>query len=670
MPWTIGAPSPSPDIERLRRLQGARGEFGSFLSSAQDSLTLGFGDEIYGLTQGVGAALRGGDFRTAQREGEERARQRLRDAWRFHAGSALAGGLAGALPLGFGLGAMARAPAVAARMASMGPVRRIGSAALAGGVWGGAYGAGSSDGALTNPRGLMHRASSAGLGAALGAGTGAALQGLGMGVSHIWRNTVRPAMDPSERAVINMGEAMQRSGITSAQQFADEANQLARMDREYMPGSNPMVMDALGDAGSGMAMVAGARQSAGRVEMQTALEARNAGVRDRVDNLLVRVLGGGKRQNVAKSLDELEEIQRTEAAPLFQEAHAQTLGQIPQRLRDFVAFNDRSGAAFKGALEAARESMRRVMGPNATDEQMMRSPVFWHRLLEHATAAQGAAIQAAKVNPVGAPLGSVIPEMTQDVQALNRAVRGLLGGEGSAFDRAMNIYAGSARLQRAWDTGYRAFATEAKGELNQAGFARQVARMSEGERQAMRSAAISGLRDAMKTADTGTGKADVLRALIGNEAKRDALRAIFGSDRAVVRVLRALDYERRLFRNYQNTNIGRGSPTADKLLGQGQVFSPNEIGGLTGWLRRNLFGEARDQYDEQIANQVLRLLRTPLTGENAPRDLMAYAQSQGLLSRALRNANWRRDFRARVGPMASRNAAIGAIGFAPDGGYG
>ncbi|MGD9816595.1 MAG: hypothetical protein AB7Q23_17405 [Hyphomonadaceae bacterium] len=111
------------------------------------------------------------------------------------------------------------------------------------------------------------------------------------------------------------------------------------------------------------------------------------------------------------------------------------------------------------------------------------------------------------------------------------------------------------------------------------------------------------------------------------------------------------------------------SQTADKLLGQGQVFGPNEIGGLTGWLRRNLFGEARDQYDEDIANQVLRLLRTPLTGENAPRDLVGYAQSQGLLSRALRNADWRKNFRARVGPLAGRNAAVGAVSFAPDPGY-
>lgn len=651
--------SPSPG-------SGWQRELGAFASAAADSLSLGFGDELWGIANGLGAAAQGGDFRTAQRSAEQRARDRLRDAWRYHSGAALGGALVGALPLGFGLGAMARAPATAARLASVGPVGRLGSAVLHGAGWGGLYGLGSSDGALNNSTGVMQRLGGAGLGAALGGGTGAALQGVGMGLGHMWRNVVRPGFDPSERAVINMGEALQRSGMTTPQQFADEAAKLARMERTYAPGSDPMVMDALGEAGTGMAMVAGARQSAGRVELQRAMEGRNAGVRERVDNLLVRILGGGKRQNVAKSLEELEDIQRSQAAPLFAEAHAQTLGPIPQRLRDFVTFNDRSGAAFKGALEAARESMRRVMGVNASDDQMVRSPVFWHRLLEHSTAAEGAAIQAARVSPVGAPLGSVIPEMTQDVRALNRAVRQLLGGEGSAFDRAMNMYAGSARLQRAWEVGYRAFATEAKGELNQAGFARSLSRMSESEREAMRSAAISGLRDAMKAADTGTGKADVMRALIGNEAKRDALKAIFGSDTAVVRVLRTLDYERKLFLNYQATNIGRGSPTADKLMGQAQVFSPNEIGGLTGIVRRVLGREARDQYDEQLANEVLRLLRMPVSGAGAPRDLVAYAQGRGLLARSMRNAQWRKDFRRRVGPLAGSRAAVGAIGLGPD----
>jgi len=65
---------------RLNNLQGARGEFGSFLSSAGDSLSLGFGDELMGVGAGIGAASRGEDFGAAYRTQAERSRQRLRDA--------------------------------------------------------------------------------------------------------------------------------------------------------------------------------------------------------------------------------------------------------------------------------------------------------------------------------------------------------------------------------------------------------------------------------------------------------------------------------------------------------------------------------------------------------------------------------------------------------------
>lgn len=655
----------STENDRLQELSGMRGEVGSFLSAAGDSISLGFGDELHGAVAGLDAMRQGNDFGTAYERQTERSRQRLRDAWRYHSGAALGGALAGALPLGGVMGLAGRGGALGARLASMGPMQRIGSAALAGAGFGGVYGAGSSEGQLNTLPGLGYRAMGALTGAGIGAVAGGALQGIGMGASHTFRNLIKPQFVPEERAVQELGRGLERAGITTAQQFGNRASQLARTERAYSPGSNPMVMDALEDAGSGLTMVAGTRQSAGRVEMQRALEARNEGARERIDNMLVAQLGGGQRRNVAQSLDELEAVQRTQAAPLFERAHQQTINAVPQSLRQFVAFQDRQGALFKTALETTRETMRRTMGANATDDQMMRSPLFWHRLLENSTAEVSAAHRAAQMTPLGAPRGSAIADMTQDIQSLNRQVRALLGPD---FNQAMNIYAGSARLQEAWEMGFKAVRMDG-GELQLGQFARQMARMSEGERDAVRQAAISGLRRELAAADTGTGRADVLRRIIGNEARRDTLRAIFGSDKKMTRVMRTLDYERRLFQNYAATNLGRGSPTGDKIIGNQQMFAPNEIGGLTGAIRRALGREAQERYDEQMANSIMQLMRTPLTGPNAPRDIVGFAQQRGLLSRALREAERRRTFRSRVGPQARIGGAVNAVGLSPEGMY-
>lgn len=664
-PWERYGSRRSEEEERLSELSGARGEIGSFLSAAGDSVSLGFGDEIHGAVAGIDALRQGRDFGTAYERQTERSRQRLRDAWRYHSGAALGGALVGSLPLGGALGLAARGGRAAMALRNLAPMQRIGAAAAAGAGVGGVYGAGSSEGRLDTAQGLGYRALGGAMGAGIGALTGGALQGIGMGAAHGYRSLLKPAFAPEERAAQELAKGLERAGITSADEFAQRARQLARTERVYAPGSNPMVMDALGEAGTGMTMSAGTRQSAGRVEMQRALEARNEGARERIDNMLVAQLGGGQRRNLAQSLDELEEIQRTEAGPIFQRVHAQTVNAVPQRLRDFIAFNDRQGASFKAALETTRETMRRTMGANVTDDQMMRSPVFWHRLLENSTAEVGAAFRAAKMTPLGAPRGSALADMTQDVQALNRQVRGLLGPE---FGRAMDIYAGSARLQEAWELGFNAVRMDG-GELQLGQFARQMSRMSAGERDAVRQAAISGLRREMLRADLGTGRANVLRGIIGNEARRENLRAIFGTDKALTRVMRVLDYERRLFDNYAATNLGRNSPTGDKLLGNQQMFAPNDIGGWSGRLRQALGREAQERYDEQMANSILSLMRTPISGPNAPRDIAGYARRQGLLSRALRESERRRTFRTRAGPAALQSGAVNALGFSPEGVY-
>lgn len=646
------------DDRRVRSLGGMEGEFGSFLSGAGDSLSLGFGDELHGLAAGIDASMQGRDFGTAYGRQTEKSRQRLRDAWKYHAGSTLAGSVAGALPMGWGLGAI-RGGALAARLATLSPLQRIGSAAAGGAAVGSLYGAGSSEGRLDTSQGLQQRGIGALQGGALGGVTGGALQGVGMAGSHAWRSLVRPALEPEQRAAMELGKGLERAGITSPEQFASKARQLQRMER-ISPGSNPMVMDALEGAGTDMTMVAGARQSAGRQAMRSALEARNAGSRDRATNVLWRDLGGGSKRNAAKSVEELEELQKLDAAPKFARVYQQTVHQVPPQLKEFVRFNDRSGARFKSALETTRETMRREMGDTVTDEQMQRSPLFWHRLLENVSGEVGASIRSARINPLGGPRGSAIADMTKDSRLLNDQVRNLLGPE---FRQAMDVYAGAAKSMDAIEVGYNA--VRQTGELKVGTTMRQIARMSRGEREQARFAAISALSDELARADTMTGRADVLRAVIGNEAKRETLRALFGGEAKFNRVIRALEYERRLFLNSADTNIGRGSPTADKTQGAAQVFGMDG-GGIVQRARQALGREAQQRYDEQLANSILDLMRTPLTGPSATTNPLEIAQRQGLLSRALREAERRRTFRSKVGPQAFSSGAFNAVGMSPN----
>lgn len=668
------------EIEQERRfsnLQGGGGEFGSFLSAAGDSLSLGFGDELMGVGAGIGASLNGGDFGSAYHDQAERSRQRLRDAWQYHGGSALAGALTGSLPLGGAIGIAARGARAGATglnvLRNLTPAQRILAASGGGGALGGVYGVGSdNDDRLNSAEGWRNRLMGGVTGAALGAVTGGALQGVGMGAAHTWRSAVRPMMEPAERAAQELGRAINRSdiperaaarGVGVEDELATRARDLARMER-FSPGSNPMVMDALGDAGTNMTMVAGARPSPGRRAMQEALEQRNAGARERVDAMLVRDLGGGQRRAVAQAWEELDGIQQTEAAPLFVEAMRQTVQNVPRELREFVAFNTRSGSRFRSAVNAARESMRRLSGnPNMTDDAMMRSPRFWHRLQENVSAEVNAVYRASRMTPLGAPRGSAVGEMVQDDQMVNEAVIRMLGGQQSPYGRAMSKYAGAERLREAWRMGEDSVKLDG-GEFDLADYARRLSRMSGAEREAARHAAISGLRRELARADTGTGRADVLRAIVGNEAKRNNLRAIFGGEARFGRVMRALEYERRLFLNYADTNLGRGSPTADKLQGAEQMFGAD--GGPMARVRRALGRDQQARYDEQLATEILNLMRTPLTGPNAPRNIQSFARERGLLSRALRRASEQRNLRERAGLMAIQSGAANAVGLSPN----
>lgn len=121
--------------------------------SAADAASLGFGDELAGAAEGVGAMMQGEDYLSAYRERVDAARARLEMARAARPGASLLGSVIGSAPLVVPFGAASRALPMAARLTEIAGSRGLPAVAAqvalgaAGGVAGGyAYGVGSSDG--------------------------------------------------------------------------------------------------------------------------------------------------------------------------------------------------------------------------------------------------------------------------------------------------------------------------------------------------------------------------------------------------------------------------------------------------------------------------------------------------------------------------------------------
>ncbi len=199
----------------------------AFGYGAADAVTFGFGDEAAGALAGAGAVLSGGDYALAYRQRVDAARQRLEEARRVHPVSTLAGSVVGTIPLmllpGAGEANAARVGATGARVlptlgrvvsgeaipfggraltrwaAGRGPGAVIAQGAQGlrqGALFGAVYGAGSGNEGDRFQSSLQ----GAGLGAAFGAVTPFAFQGLARGTA-------------GENIAAATGNALARAGV-------------------------------------------------------------------------------------------------------------------------------------------------------------------------------------------------------------------------------------------------------------------------------------------------------------------------------------------------------------------------------------------------------------------------------------------------------------------------
>lgn len=581
--------------------------------SAWDAIGLGIGDAV---TFGWGDELV--DRFGAEGEGDRlRARQEMARA--DQSGAFLGGQLAGSLIGGGGLGAAGRvgiraaglAPTAARLAARMGPVSRVAAGGLAGAAGGALYGAGDSADGMR----LQGAAGGAAMGGAFGAG-GQVLGEVGGRVL----GALGRSISPEARAANVIGGMQHRFGQTAAGLERDLAN----------APRGAMLLDVI-PGGTQIASGAAARPSAGREALREALDQRNvAGVEQTVDDIW-QSLGGGARRSGASTLADLTNTQSTQAGPLYERALSQPIdmGRAETLLRPIVERNPR---LFRLAEERAQalalsETGRRFRPDNAR---------YWHYLKQGADEAY----QSLR-NPASGQGGLGPAEARNYARALH-AYRLQLGRIlGPEYRQADAIWGGAARQQNALRLGFDAVSTRADdlalGEVQQA-----MRRMTPGEMETMRVGALSKLSDMLDNANTETGRANPVRAILRNAGQRRVLQTLFGGQNQLDDVIRRLEQRQQLFQNSVETGIGVNSHTADRLLAyQSQVARTNPTqGGIKDALVRLLTGDAADQYDEAVSNQLLDTLRTPapqaLAEIRNAGGVAQWARGRGLLSRAMR----------------------------------
>lgn len=626
-----------PAYSRMNELQALG-------SGAADAFSFGFGDEIQGV-------LFGEQARDAARMRQEQARI---DQPGWFLGGQVAGSLAGGGAAGLGIRGALGGARLARLARGVGPFQRMAIGAAAGGTGGAMYGAGDA------------REGDRVRGAADSFLPGAAFGFLGQGIGEVGGRVaqgIQRSWSPEARAGRMMAESLERFGprASSPQQAEQQV-----LDALRNAPDNAMVAD-VAPGFTSLVRGAGVRPSREREALRDAFDARNNAMSARASDDAWQSLNGTSRQDPAAAVERLQQVQRDTAAPLFAEVHRGRVnpGQIPPAVREVMR---RNPDLFESADRAARASWFRETGVEApTREALESSPLYWHRLLENVQAEVGAVIRQSRgPNPLQGPRGSRVAEISQDASRFNAMVRRMLGPK---FRDAMDIYSGAARGQEAVQRGYDAVSTNLNsmelGELT-----RWINRATGGEKEMMRIGALGRLSDMLENADTGTGRGDVLRAILRNQGQRQALETIFGGGARFNALIRRLDTQRDLFRTSVDAGIGVNSHTADRLAAlNSQQAVTQPVTGLRDAAVRMLTRDITDRFDENVSNSILET--AGINANQAAREIDAvggfrnWSGGRGLLSRALMERQ--RMLRQRPDALAN---AIGTGLYMPVGGAG
>jgi hypothetical protein len=623
MPWTVVEPE-----RKGWRVVNAPKSSGptpleTFFSGAADGATLGWGDEILGGLAAAGdtVGLSGlwGGMTGDQVLNWSRAQQKvaqLENPFLYGAGQ-LAGGFGGAAATG-GIGSLALrgGGAMATGLANVGAKAglgtRIAAATGTGAVGGAAYGAGSAEDANKVDAGLT------------GAWQGALSGGLMRGgvvepLGAVWRNAIKPSFDANYKGARTMAQLFDRHG------GGDVTKKLT--DKLDKAPDNAFVMDVV-PGGTQITAQAGVRPSAAKDTLRDALDERNNKMGDdAAEELWESTVGKGQRVDAGMRIYELSNAKKQ-----IDYADIDAMQITPTLMaKDFVAHHlKQPNAAFKGAIEDAIEAVKiddpnviglRIVGDQIDLGDMIHYPKFWRTLWTNVREDVQATEKAAKISGTGL---QGLRTLKADSRNLRKEVGKILGPEWEAKQAA---YKALADEEGALRMGYDAIANAGDIKLGDAlseiADARNRFQTDAAKKQFdlwIKKGAMAHVEDLINRADTGSGRADVLRSIMGNKSKITTLNQLLG--RATVggavdqrtnfaKTLKRLDAQRELFDNSVKTGIGVGSQTAPLLAGQASLEAVASGGGIRGMIVKALAGNSQDEFNENVSNRVLNFMNRP-----------------------------------------------------------
>jgi hypothetical protein len=614
---------------RQSRSQPAYSEGDAFWSGAADTVTFGFGDELMGVFGGEDATMR--------------SRQRQQALQTIHPGWYLGGQVAGGLAAGGGIGAAGRlglravgAAGSAANLAQrVGFGGRVAAGAVVGGAGGAAYGAGSSyDGNRLNAaaQGVLPGAIGGGLGQAGGELIGAGARALGRFAGP---------------------EASATSMISGAQRRFGQVGQQLETDLANAP-QGALVMDVI-PGGPQIAQGASGRASRELPETDRILRARNQTMaQDTVDDLWSN-LNGTPRGSASATVRQLSATREQQARPLYRRAEQQRINEsaADRRLGEIVR---RNPFLFRESAQDFQEILASE-GIDAADRGSVR---YWHALQRGADRA----FERLR-NTQGGLSGEQRRIYGRALSTYRAQLVRLTGGTRGDFAQAQAIWSGATRQAAAVRRGYEA-ATPSANDLELGDLADEMRRMTPGEREHMRMGALTRLADMIENNQSTSGRSNPVRAVLRSEGQRRVLQTLFGGEARLADVIRRIEQRQELFDNTVQAGIGLNSHTANRLAArESQLAQTNPFRGGSLWSRAT--GQAADQWDEEVSNQLLRELRLPasdaLSQIQSAGGVRQWARGRGLLSAAQRQALDAERYRRRaLGEALSNNLYFGAGG--------
>ena len=589
-PMTLDAPTDPyksrarQEADKLESLNLPQSTIASALASGG---SFSFADEVSSAVNAPFRAIRDrvGLGEAYKREhalqNEQLRRMREKDGVLFTAGE-IAGGL------GTGSGLAKGGLSLVGRAAGKGLGARAAAGLGDGAIYGGLYGAGTSD------ANLQDRVAGATFGAATGAATGAALPLAGAGVrgaGNAVKRTVRGALAPKREAQSRVSEAMARD-VRNGTQSIDDA--VAAQNNQQI-----INVDRGGETTRALARAASNSNPEVREQMARVADDRFSSQSERAVNVIKRV--AGTSVDDVGTLENLKKTARKLNKPAYEKAYSFNYGNsMPMELDGLLQRVPAS--AVRNAQRVARaegrpfgEQLIASIDEAADTVAFSRAPSF--RELDYIQRGLRSAKDSAFRQGAG--------EVGSSYNQLHKDLLNLMDNVNPHFRQARRGAAAAFGAEDALDAG-RSFARQSR---NVPQMLKAVEKLNDTEKKLFRTGFASEIIDKINSTND---RSNVIRSVFQSQEAREKMTAAFGANKAseleaFVRVETAMDALRGAMGNSTTTRqlvelglIGGGGASYGYYTGDWATGAAIAAGGAA------RFG--RQKIDQRVVDEIGKIL--------------------------------------------------------------